>query len=136
MSRENVALYERVMAAFNRREISDEAAEEMLAPEFRLENLNTAITAKTYHGASGAREWITDTFDGLDPDSRFQIDEILADGDDFVVARVRIVGQGARSGMPMDLRWVAVLWFHDGKATRGQGYARRREALKAVGLTD
>jgi ketosteroid isomerase-like protein len=136
MSRENVALYERVMAALNRREISDEVAEEMLAPDFRIENVDTAITAKTYHGAPGVREWIADTFDGLDPDARFQIDEILADGDDFVVGRVRIVGQGARSGMPMDLRWVAVLWFHDGRATRGRGYPRRREALKAVGLEE
>jgi ketosteroid isomerase-like protein len=135
MSRENVALYELFIAGLDTREISDEVAEEMLAPDFRIENVDTAITAKTYHGAPGVREWIADTFDGLDPDARFQIDEILADGDDFVVGRVRIVGQGARSGMPMDLRWVAVLWFHDGKATHGQGYPRRREALKAVGLT-
>jgi ketosteroid isomerase-like protein len=134
MSRQNVTLYERFIAALDTREMSDEVAGEILAPDFRLDNLDTAITDKTYHGASGVREWITDTFDGLDPDARFQIDEILADGDDFVVGRVRVVGQGARSGIPMDVRWVAVLWFRDGKATRGQGYLRRREALKAVGL--
>jgi ketosteroid isomerase-like protein len=134
MSQENIGLYERVMAALDAREMSDEVAEEILAPDFRIENLDTAITAKTYHGASGVREWIADTFDGLDANARYEIDEIMADCDDFVVGRVRIVGQGARSGMPMALRWVAVLWFHDGKATRGAGYPRRREALKAAGL--
>jgi hypothetical protein len=72
--------------------------------------------------------------DGLDADAHFGIEEILADGDDFVVGRVHIVGQGARSGVPMDPRWVAVTWFHDGKMTRGAGYLHCREALKAVGL--
>ncbi len=62
--------------------------------------------------------------------------EILADGEDFVVTRVRIVGHGARSGAAVELRWVSVSWFRDGKMTRTVGYARRREALKAVGLEE
>jgi hypothetical protein len=51
-----------------------------------------------------------------------------------VVARVRLVGHGARSGAPVELRWVTVTWYEDGKATRSVGYLRRREALKAAGL--
>jgi ketosteroid isomerase-like protein len=136
MSQENIELYERFMAVLDRRGMSDEMAEEVLAPKYRLENLDTAITDKTYHGVSGMRQWIADTFDGLDADAHLGIEEILADGDDFVVGRLHIVGQGARSGVPMDLRWVAVTWFHDGKITRGAGYPHRREALKAVGLAE
>lgn len=134
MLQENVELYERLMAALDTREMSDELADEMLEPGFRIENASTAVTDKTYFGAQGVREWIANTFDGLDAHARYGIEEILADGDDFVVGWVRIVGQGARSGMPMTLRWTAVLWFHDGKVTRGAGYVRRREALEAVGL--
>ena len=37
---------------------------------------------------------------------------------------------------PLRLRWIAVTWFHDGKATRSAGYANRHEALKAVGLEE
>ena len=136
MSQENIELYERFMAFLDSREISDEVAEEILAPKCRVENLNSAITDKTYHGVSGVRRWIADTFDVLDAGSHLGIEEILADGDDFVVGRVHIVGQGARSGVPMDLRWVAVIRFQDGKITRGEGYPRRREAFEAVGLAE
>ena len=51
------------MAAINAREMSHELAEELLAPDFYMENLSTAVTDKTYHGAAGVREWISDTFE-------------------------------------------------------------------------
>jgi ketosteroid isomerase-like protein len=41
----------------------------------------------------------------------YETEEILADGEDFVVARVRIVGHGAHSGAPIELRWVASTGF-------------------------
>jgi hypothetical protein len=84
----------------------------------------------------GVREGIADMFEGLDANSRFQTEEIIADGDDFVVGRVRLVGRGAHSGAPVTLRWMAVAWFEGGKMTRGVGYVHRREALKAVGLEE
>jgi ketosteroid isomerase-like protein len=130
MSEEIIELYERVGQAINRREVSPE----LVAPGFRLENISTAVTGKTYHGPQGAREWISEFFEAFDEDSRFEIEEVLADGDDFVVARVRLVGHGARSGAPLDLRHIAVTWFQGGKVTRWAGFAHRREALEAVGL--
>jgi hypothetical protein len=136
MSQENIDLHERGIEAVNARVFSDELAAETLAPGFRIENAATAVTDKTYHGAEGIREWVRDIFEGLDEDARYETEEILADGEDFVVARVRLVGHGARSGAPVELRWVAVTWYEGGKATRSVGYLRRREALKAVGLAD
>jgi ketosteroid isomerase-like protein len=136
MSQENVELHERTVAALNARDISDELAVEILAPGFRSENAATAVTDKTYYGAEGAREWVRDIFDGLSEDSRFETEEILADGGDFVVARVRIVGHGVRSALPVTLRWVGVVWCREGKVTRAAGYLRSREALKAVGLAE
>ncbi len=135
MSQENIELHERVNEALNTRALSAELAAE-LAPGFRAENAATAVTDKTYHGAQGLREWVRDIFEGLDEDARYETEEILADGDDFVVARVRIVGHGARSGAPVELRSVNVTWYENGKVTRSVGYLRRREALKAVGLAE
>jgi ketosteroid isomerase-like protein len=134
MSQATIDLGERLVAAMNAREISDEFAEELLAPDFRLENTPTAVSDTTYYGAEGVREWISDMLEAFDEGARVETEEILAHGEEFVAARLRIVGHGARSGVPLVLRWVAVCWFHDGKATRGAGYLRRREALEAVGL--
>jgi ketosteroid isomerase-like protein len=134
MSQEIIELHERGVAALNARELSDELAAETLAPGFRVENAATAVTDKTYCGVEGLREWVRDIFEGLDDDARYETEEIIADGEDFVVARVRLVGHGARSGAPVELRWVAVTWYEGGKAARSGGYLRRREALEAVGL--
>jgi ketosteroid isomerase-like protein len=136
MSQENIELFERSTAALNPGEFSDELAAEFLAPGYHIENASTALFDKTYHGVDGVREWIADIFEGLDANSRFETEEIIADGDDFVVARVRLVGHGANSGAPVTIRWMAVAWYEGGKATRGVGYVHRREALKAVGLEE
>lgn len=135
MSEENIALHERGTAAINGA-ITDELAAEILAPGYRIENAATAVTDKTYYGAEGVREWARDIFEGMDEGSRYETKEILADGEDYVVARVRLVGHGIRSGAPVTLRWVSVTWYEGGKATRSVGFLRRHEALKAVGLEE
>jgi ketosteroid isomerase-like protein len=134
MSQETIGLGERLMAAINAREVSDEVAEELLAPGYRIENTSTAVTDKTYYGAQGARDWISDFFEAFDEGARFEVEQVLADGDDYVVSMVRLIGHGARSGVPLVLRWVSVSWVHDGKVSRTVGYLSRRKALKAVGL--
>jgi SnoaL-like domain len=111
-------------------------AAEFLAPGFRIENASTALFDKTYYGVDGIREWIADIFEGLDANSRFETEEIIADGEDFVVARVRLVGHGANSGAPVTLRWMTVVWYEGAKMTRGVGYVHRREALEAAGLAE
>jgi ketosteroid isomerase-like protein len=136
MSQDIIELHEQGVAALNRRDPSDALIAETVAPGYRIENAATALTDKTYVGAEGVREWIRDMFDGLDEHARYETEEILADGDDFVVARVRLVGRGARSGAPVELRWATVTWYQGGKATRSAGYLRGREALKAVGLKE
>ena len=133
---ENLARLWRGFAAINTREISDEVGAELLAPDLRLENISTAVTDKTYQGLAGMREWVSDTFDGLDEHTRYEIQEVLIDEGDLVLARVRLTGHGDRSGVPVDLRRVTVIWFRDGKITRTAGYARRAEALEAVGLAE
>jgi ketosteroid isomerase-like protein len=136
MSKENIDRHERFVEAVNTREISDEIAEELIAPDCRIVNISTPVTDNTYSGVVGMRKWLSDTFDGLDEGTRYEIEEVVADGDDFVVARMRLVGHGARSGAPVALRWVDVIRFPRGKMSWGGGYARLREALEAVGLEE
>ena len=109
---------------------------EFVAADHRSENVNTAVTDKTYVGPDGLREWRKDMFSAFGEDVRFQVDKVVADGDDYVVAFVSLKGRGAASGAPLDLRWTNVAWFRDGMLVRSAGYERRREALKAAGLEE
>ena len=100
----------------------------------RVENAATAVTDNRCVGWAGLRKWYSDIFDAFAEGARFEVEEILAITENFVVARVAIVGQGVRSGAPLQFRYTNVYWFSDGKITRGVGYNSRREALSAVGL--
>lgn len=132
MSRANVELAHRYEAALNARKVPDG----LLASDFVMVNAETAVTDKSYHGAAGVIEWTKDIFEAFASGARFEIERVVAEGDDFVVAVCRIGGVGARSGVPLLLRWATVFWIRDGKLARVAGYMRRREALEAVGLEE
>jgi len=107
---------------------------ELLAPGFRLENHASAVTDYSYHDARGWREWMSDLFEVFAPGAHYGVEEVIASGDDFVVASFLLAGRGARSADPLEFRWAGVTWFLGGKAIRAVGYASREEALEAVGL--
>jgi ketosteroid isomerase-like protein len=124
----NVELATRIVDAVGRRAVP----EELLAAGFRMDNRTSSITDRTYHGARGVREWMGDLFEVFAPGPRYEINEVLATGENYVVASYSLLGRGARSGRPLELRWTGVTWFRDGKATRAVGYTTREEALRAV----
>jgi ketosteroid isomerase-like protein len=130
MSQENLELLRRMAAAIN----ADDLPDGFVTEDFELSNATTAVTDATYHGYEGALQWRRDMFDVVD-DARYEIDEILAAHDDYVVAANHLVGRGSSSGAPVDLRWVTAFWFRDGKLARVAGYNTRRAALEAVGLS-
>jgi ketosteroid isomerase-like protein len=105
----------------------------MLTEDFELKNATTAVTDATYHGYEGALKWRQDFFDVVE-DAHYEIDEILAATDDYVVIANHLAGRGSTSGVPVDLRWASVFWFRDGKVARVAGFNSRRAALEAVGL--
>ena len=131
MSQENIELVYRLADALNAREVP-----EFIAPDYRLENVTTAVTDKTYIGPDGWREWMRDLFAAFADGARFQIDEIVADGDDYAVVISSLVGRGTASNAPLHLRWVSAVWFRDGQMIGSTGFLKRREALEAVGLRD
>jgi ketosteroid isomerase-like protein len=133
MSLDNVKLYRQLTEAFNS---PDGVPESLLTSDFCFENIVTPVADKTYHGAAGCLEWVRDMSDAYGQGARLELEKVIADRDDFVVARHAFVGTGARSGAPLRLRWVTVAWFQSGKLARSVGYANRHDALKAVGLAD
>jgi ketosteroid isomerase-like protein len=127
-AKRNVELAARIVEAVGRRSVP----EELLAAGFRMDNRTSSITDRTYHGARGVREWMGDLFEVFAPGARYAIDEVLATGEDYVVASYSLLGRGARSGTSLELRWTGVTWFRSGKAIRAVGYTTREEALRAV----
>ena len=128
MSEPNVDLHERVVAAIQAREVP----EDLLAPLFRMENHVSAVTDYAYHGAMGLRDWMSDIFEVFAEGVRYEVEELIAAEDDYVVAAFRLHGRGARSHEPLTFRWVGVTWFRNGKATLAIGYPSLREAMEAV----
>lgn len=103
-------------------------------PDGRIENVETAVTDATYVGPEGVNKWAHDVLEAMDENARFEFAKELAVGDDYLVCVCRFVGRGAGSGVPLDLRWPAVLRARDGKLTSAVGYRTKAEALEAVGL--
>jgi len=132
MSQENGEMVRRLADALT----AGELLPEFVAADHRLENVNTAVTDKTYIGPDGLREWRKDVFSAFGAGVRFQVDEVIAQGDDYVVAFVSLKGRGAASGAQLDLRWTGVSWFRDGTLVRSVGFQRRGEALQAAGLEE
>ena len=133
MTEENVDVTLRMGDALNLHELSEEDIAPFVTPDWTGENVRTAVTDKTYHGSAGVLQWRMDLIDvfaeGVDIEG-----EVLADGVDFVVVRMVIVGKGASSGAPLTLRFSTVNWFEGHRIRRTVGYERVSEALKAAGL--
>ena len=107
MSQENIDLAYRYEAALNARAVP----EGLLAPGFVMVNASTAVTDKSYHGASGVVEWTTDMFEAWDTEARFEIEQVLVDGEDFVVTMNHIDGSGgAGCAAPLLPRPPAFFW--------------------------
>ena len=106
-----------------------ERAGEFYAADFAVHGLHR--DASLAEDQAAARGW-KQAF----PDLDYKLEQVIADGPDFVVARTAISGVGARSGMPVHLAWISVFWLDDRKVIRTAGYRNRHEALKAVGLEE
>ncbi len=126
----NSEIHERVVDAVNAREVPVE----ILAPDFHMVNRASAVTDYTYHGATGWQDWMDDIFEEFVAGARYDMEEIVAEAEDCVVARFRIAGLSSLSRQPLEFRWAGVTWFRDGRATRAAGYATLGEALEAAGI--
>ena len=74
------------------------------------------------------QDWV-DTFEGL----TVVVEELLALGDQRVMAVIRVSGRAKLSGIETELRLAVVNSLRDGKIVRGREYIDREKALEAVG---
>jgi ketosteroid isomerase-like protein len=132
MSEENVEIVRKAIDTISARELP----EDLIAPDIQLQNARTAVSDNLYVGYDGLRKWQEDFFGVMDKEARLEVEEVIASGEDCVVMTLRLVGQGAKSGAPLELRWQSVFWLREGRVTRSNGYGSRREALEAAGLSE
>jgi hypothetical protein len=127
----NLEVHRLVVDSINARKVP----EELLAPGFRMESHVSAVTDYEYYGAQGLRDWMNDVFEVFAEGSEYSVEEIITVGDDHVAATFCLSGNGGRSGLPLEFRWVGVTWFRNCRAVRAVGYASRAEALAALRST-
>jgi ketosteroid isomerase-like protein len=124
---DNVASVRRLIEAINQNDLP----RDLITEDVELKNATTAVTDATYIGYEGGLKWRQDFFDVME-DATYNLDEVIAATDDYVVIANSLVGRGASSGVPVDMRWTSVFWFRDGKIYRAAGFNSRVDALAAA----
>jgi ketosteroid isomerase-like protein len=131
MSRENVELVRRAIAALNDRDVDAYLALctpdiELVSPVAPLEGANT--------GPEGIRQF----FSALDEGAtlfRLDIEELQPVGANRVVALLRLAFE-SKGGIPFPQRLTNVYDLVEGKLKRVRVYLDRAEALEAAGLKE
>jgi ketosteroid isomerase-like protein len=65
-----------------------------------------------------------------------EVEEIIADGGEIVVAAISINGRGRTSGVEISQRFFHVFEMREGRILRMREYLNRAEALEAAGLSE
>jgi ketosteroid isomerase-like protein len=134
MPQENMEVYRRVLAAFNRGGDAD-LAEELFDPEVTIEPLVAGGVEQTiYRGRAGAMEFVSDLteiFEEVHADySRIE------DFGDVLLASGKTAGRGRAGGVPVELPWFVAVRFRLGKVVYAAFRRTRAEALEAAGLRE
>jgi ketosteroid isomerase-like protein len=131
MSRENVEIGARAIAAFNRRDVG--AALAFFAPEAELRDLaNAPDQDSVVKGIDAIREVWTLWKEAFD-EFRADVEE-WTDAGDAVIAAAHWQGRGNASGVSIDVRQFDLYEFRDSKIIRATlGLKSKDDALRAVG---
>jgi hypothetical protein len=134
MSRENVEVVKRAVAAVNDRDIESYLA--CCTADIRMENPVAAIQG-AYEGSDGIRRFFADVLD-TSPDFQITIERLESIGTDRVLGFMRLNMSGRASGINLgtDLPSTNLYDFTDGKIKRVRIFFDREEALEAVGLSE
>jgi ketosteroid isomerase-like protein len=130
MSQENVERLRRSYEAFN---ATGRVDPELWATDVEyVQTADVGVGETVFRGREGVAEAIAelaDAFEGLSIEP-----ERLVDLGDRVLALVRLRGRARRSGVPIDASFAHVATFRGPEIAHWQAYARREDALEAVGL--
>ena len=132
MSRENVRLVERAIAAINARDIEGYLA--CCTENVKLETPVAAVGG-VYEGIDGIGRFFTD-IEEAGPDFRIELDGVEEVGSKRVFAFLRTSSTGRASGIRLALSLTNVYDLIGGKISHIRIFLDRQEALKAVGLSE
>jgi uncharacterized protein len=134
VSQENVEIVRRAFGALASGRV--DAAAEFWHPDINWRAVEGAPDdVGEMRGIEAARAYVQDWYDTFD-DFTAEPEELIAVGDDQVVAVIHNAGRAKRSGIPSELRYAAVYTLRDGRLVRVREYETRAEALKTVGLEE
>jgi ketosteroid isomerase-like protein len=85
-----------------------------------------------YRGHDGVRRYFAG-FDGMIEELRYEPIELIAAGDDVVIAHVRLSGRGVSSGVDVDLETFVLHELEGGRVVRMRPYASLEDAQRAAG---
>lgn len=135
MSEENVDVVRRAIAAFNRGELDTLAATyDWYHEDLEFLEDPSLPEAAAQRGPAAIEAFFRNFLDLFD-DYRFEIEEIIAAGDQVVVVN-RQRGRPKGRGTEVDMRNTWVFQFREGMISRITPYWDRSTALAAVGLAE
>jgi ketosteroid isomerase-like protein len=132
MSRENVEIVKRAMAAYEEGDLDAQLA--ILDPDVELVEWPEGPDQRTYRGHAGAvraaESW-GEAWEWL----RNDVDELVEAGDKVLV-RGRTFGKGKGSAVEVAIDAFNVYTLRDGKVTRIEFFTMKEPALRAAGLEE
>ena len=132
MSQENVEVAERMVEAFNRRDIDGIA--NLVTPDVEWAPAMGAIEGEVFRGREGIGTY-WGRLDGAWEDYRVVADE-HRDLGEIVLTLGRMLGRGRGSGVPVDTPLGILGDYRDGKCWRVRVFLDHAEALRAAGLEE
>jgi ketosteroid isomerase-like protein len=127
---DNAAAARRIVAAFNRRDMSLAVAD--FHPDVELDEWQEAPGARTYRGAEGVQAALDSWFETWEW-MMVDIQELREVGD-RVLFTLHQRAKGRGSGIEIEITSWNVYTFRDGKVTRMQLFTSREPAFEAAGL--
>jgi ketosteroid isomerase-like protein len=134
MSRENVEVVRRSLAAFNDGDY--EASLSHFAPDAEWEHnvgLGTPMEG-TYRGHAALRDFWNRLFEAFE-DAYYEIEELRDLGDEVLILG-RLSTRGRASGAAVDTPFGAIADFREGVVVRQRFFMDRSRALEAAGLRE
>ncbi len=131
---ENVERFAQVVEAMNSRDV--EAAIKLASPDIEWTTLDAFPDAGTHRGPEAVigffQAWV-DMFDNF----QVHLENCGAMDEDLVLAKLRVSGEGAESGVVVQSpEFFQLLEFRDGLVVRAQMFRSETEALEAAGLSE
>jgi ketosteroid isomerase-like protein len=132
VSEENVEVVRQIHEVWNTGDL--DAWLELLNPDIDWVAAREDPDAATHRGREGVREYVQQWIDAV---GFLRVEPLeYVDAGDRVVAFVRFIGQGAVSGVPVNVEQAQVVTIKERKVERVEEYFDRAEALEAAGLSE